>query len=261
MEHPVMNSSLTHSVASRWARLGAMLNVGPASVTPDIERLLLDTARVASGNSRLFILAASWLATYGDYVAKHRLARLLQDELEVEHRPTLGLLLDWAKQNSQWDGSRFNLAIDACGAAIDARPLFDVERRNATFARLAEQRASATSRRWGRWAAEFELKSDALRPAEWIAEHNPSLYERALTGGDLLASVLAECEAEGDAIESEAELARRCGASRPAIRSAIRRLRLAGRLRWVKRGKTNSIVMCQCAAALISPPSADRWAS
>ncbi|MCY2952408.1 MAG: GntR family transcriptional regulator [Planctomycetota bacterium] len=240
-----MTKALVDSVVSRWAQLGVMLNVREAGNTPDIEHLLLDTARVASANSRLFILAASWLALYGDYVTKHRLARLIGDELEPEHRTTLGFLLEWAKENGEGNGARFNLAIAACNAAADPGPLSDVERRNAAFSRLAEQRASALSRKWGRWLAEFELKSDALRPAEWIAKHNPTLRERALTGGDLLASVLAECTAEAGIIESEAELARRCGASRPAVRDAIRRLRLAGLVRSIVRGRANVVELCE----------------
>ena len=56
-----------------------MINVMPAVREPDSERLLLDTSRVSSANSRLFILAASWAALYGDYIAKHRLARLIGD--------------------------------------------------------------------------------------------------------------------------------------------------------------------------------------
>ena len=239
-----MNTPLLDKVASSWVRLGVMLNIQTADQTPDVERLLLETARVASANSRLFVMAASWLARYGDYVAKHRLATLIRDELEAEHRPTLGLLLDWARSHGDANLSRFNLAIDACGSAIDARPMFDVERRNAALTRLAHERASALSRSWGRWMQEFELKSDALRPAEWIAEHNPALAERALTGGDLIASVLAECRAQDGTIESEAELARRCGVSRPAIHGAIRRLRLAGRLHLAKRGRANGVMLC-----------------
>ena len=235
------SKKLLDSVAARWSRLGAMVNVKPAARTPDVERLLLDTARVASANSRLFILAASWLAQYGDYVAKHRLARLARDELESEDRPTLGFLLEWAKDRGHSNGSRFNLAIDACGSAQDHRPLLDIERRNSLFTRLAEQRASVLSRKWGRWTTDFDIKKDALRPAAWIAKHNPSLVERALTGGDLLASVLAECEADANAIDSEAELARRCGASRPAVRSAIRRLELAGRVHMLRTRRNHEI--------------------
>lgn len=239
-----MNAALLEKVASDWVRLGAMLNVQPAEETPDVEHLLLDTARVTSANSRLFVMAASWLARYGDYVAKHRLATSIRDELEAEHRPTLGFLLDWARSHGDVNTSHFNLAIDACGSAIDARPMFDVERRNVALARLARERASALSQSWGRWMQEFELKDDALRPEEWIARHNPVLAERALTGGDLIASVLAECQAHGGIIESEAELARRCGVSRPAIHGAIRRLRLAGRLHLAKRGRANGVTLC-----------------
>ena len=97
--------------------------------------------------------------------------------------------------------------------------------------------------------SDFELKADALRPPEWVAMHNPSLLVRALTGGDLRASVLAEREAAGRAIESEAELARRCGASRPAIRDAIHSLRLAGLVRCVGRGRGNAIELATPAAA------------
>jgi hypothetical protein len=246
-----MNDSLVDSVTSQWARLGAMFNVRAAPRTPDLERLLLDTARAAPANSRLFILAATWLARFGDYVAKHRLARLIRDELEPEHRPVLGFMLEWAKRHGASTGSRFNLAIKACGplpagdalsgALSDGRPLLDVERHNPHLARLAERRASELSRKWGRWMADFEPKLDALRPDEWVAANNPALYERALTGGDLIASVLAECEAHAGPVASESELARRCGASRPAVRDAIRRLRLAGRLRTVERGRSNAI--------------------
>ena len=244
-----MSKTLLDSVAAGWSRLGAMLNVQAAARTPDIERLLLDTARVVSANSRLFILAASWLAQYGDYVAKHRLARLIGDELEPGFRPILGLMLEWAKDRGDSNSSRFNLAIDVCGSAIDGRPLLDVERLNPVFVRLAEERASTLSRKWGRWVADFEVKKDALRPASWIAEHNPGLVERALCGGDLLASVLAECEADANAIDSEAELARRCGASRPAIRSAVRRLELAGRVHSSPKGRGNVIHLKQQAVS------------
>src|SRR5687767_14634029 len=129
-----------NTVTSQWSRLGAMFAVEPAARTPDLERLLLDTARLAGDNARLFILAASWLTRYGAFVAKHRLSRMILEELEPEHRPTLGLLLEWVKERKPaWIGSRFDQAIDACGGALDHRPLLNVERRNARMAELAER--------------------------------------------------------------------------------------------------------------------------
>lgn len=240
-----MNDELMTSVASRWARLGVMINATPAEATPDIEQLLLDTVRVASANTRLFILATTWLATNVEYVARHRLAQFVRDKLDREHRPTLGLMLELAASNAsskkRW---HLKIAIEACGSAIDARPLADVEQRNSFFARVAEQRASALSREWGRWIEDFDLKFDAIRPTEWLAAQNPALAERALTGGDLSASILAELHAGPRVIESEAEAARRCGASRPAIRDALLRLRMAGRIRYVPRGKSHEIQLC-----------------
>jgi len=248
-----MNAELIDSVAARWCQLGAMLNVQATGQTTDIERLLLDTARVGSANSRIFILAASWLARYGgDYVAKQRLAQKIGDELEAEHRPVMGFLLEWAREHSESSKKHFDRAMKACGRAKDFRPLLEVDRRNAFLIRLAEQQASALSRKWGRWMENFELKANAIRPVEWITENNPSLAHRALTGGDLAASVLAECNESG-AIESEAELARRCGASRPACRAAIRKLQRAGLLReCAKQGRARPV------GAILSCPQGSR---
>jgi DNA-binding FadR family transcriptional regulator len=76
-----------------------------------------------------------------------------------------------------------------------------------------------------------------------VIDHNPSLRPRLLTGGDLRASVLAECEAAGGPVPSEAELARRCGASRPAVRDAVRTLRLAGLVRTAPRGRGRTVAL------------------
>ena len=119
--------------------------------------------------------------------------RRVETELEAEHRPAMGLLLDWVCARCPQDRHRFNRAIKACGhGASPARPLLDIDRGSATAVRLAERQASALSRKWGRWLAEFEPKYDALRPEEWVARKNPALAERALTGGDLAASIIAQ---------------------------------------------------------------------
>ena len=62
---------------------------------------------------------------------------------------------------------------------------------------------------------------------------NPALAARAALEGDLRASILAEIEAvraraAAATVPSELELARRCGASRQAIRKALERLEMSG---------------------------------
>lgn len=226
-----MNEDKVNRVIAQWVRLGAMFNTSASQREVDLERLLLDTARCAATHSRLFILAVSWLARYGQYVAKHRLAQLIARELENEYRQAMGLLLELAREKGARNSHRFNRAIEACGRTIDERPLLDVDRRNDFFVQKAKENASALSLKWGRWMEDFALKDDAIRPASWIVKHNRSLQYRADFKGDLRASILAELESNSAAGESESELARACGVTRAALIDALDKLVLSGRIR------------------------------
>ena len=233
--------SATVNLARDWARLGAMFNVTPAPRTPDLERLILRTARLAGQSAPQWVMAITWLAAYGELVARQRLARLAREELEAAHQPALGLMLDTVVELAPRHACRLRAAIDVCMPAGHPGPLLDIDRRNAALASLAEGEATALSKRWGVWFGSVAMKSDALRPAEWVAAHNPALALRALTGGDLVASILAEARTCRGAFKSEVELARRCGASRPAIREALQKLRLGGYARQTRCGRANEI--------------------
>lgn len=244
-----MNEKLMNSVVARWVKLGVMLNVQADSHVDDLERLLLDTARVSSANSRLFTLVVTWLANYGGYVNGRRLAHLIESDLEREFQPTLGLLLELAVKNSKGAKKcRFSSAIKACASANESHPLFDVERRNSTFVQLAKQRASEISRKWGRWSAEIELKTDAIRPTGWVASHNRTLARRAVLT-DLQSQIIAECEFAGGKMDSEADLAKKCRASRPATRRAVEKLELAGMVHTYPRGKSHVVEIPKFVAA------------
>lgn len=225
-----MNANEIHHAVGQWVRLGAMFNIPPVNGTVDVERLLLDTARCAPSNARLFILAVTWLTCYGEYVARHRLARMILHELEAEHRPVMGLMLDLAREKNARNSHRFNQAIAACGGVRDHRPLLDIDRRNGFFSRAARQNASVLSLKWGRWMEVFALKENAIRPAKWIIQTNPDLQWRADFAGDLRASILAELQANPRAGDSESELARACGVTRAAIIAALAKLEQAGRI-------------------------------
>jgi len=215
------------NVISQWTRVGAGFSAAQSPEPPDLERLLLETARQAPHMARLFIMAATWLHRYGDLVAKHRLKRLIRDELEHEHRAALGLLLDIAQQGTHPE--KFASVIRELSPASEARPLFDVERANAKLAERSRRRASPISTRWRLWCEEIEFKDDALRPASWLMRENPGLVMRADFRGDLRASVLAALAHDADAGRSELDLARSCGGSRAQIRSALDNLELTGK--------------------------------
>lgn len=213
-----------------WTRLGAGFNVEPAGRTPDIERLLLDTARIASSDSRLFAMAMTWLSMYDKLVARHRLARLVIAELEPGYRPVLGLLLELSQ--GARGGSHFNSVIALCAPAELPGPLFDVDRASPALAARAKRRAGEASKRWNLWTEELPLKKDAIRPAAWVIDRNPEFRARADFKGDLRASILEVLRADASAGASESELARHCGVTRMAVRSALADLELGG---WVAR--------------------------
>jgi hypothetical protein len=228
-------------IAARWERLGVMFNVASAPETPDVERLLLDTVRAASHNSRFFIMAASWLSQYGEFVAKRRLTMLVRTELEAEFQPIMGFLLEWAQKHSARNRTRFQETIRECRAATIAGPLADVDRGSEFLRKLSREQASVLSLRWGCWMEDFEIKHDALRVEQWVSRHNRLLGARAICGGDLVASILAEAGSQGAMFESESALSRFFGASRAAVRDALAKLRLAGYVQQTRVGRDLAI--------------------
>jgi hypothetical protein len=223
-----MNDPLDNLIR-RWTSVGVAFGAPPAEGTIDLERLILDTARHASEMARLFIMAATWLHRFGDLVAKHRLKRLIRDELAQEHHPVLGLLLDTAHQGTH--PAEFESVIKLLKPARHARPLFDVERANEILSRRVERRASALSRKWKLWCEPMEFKDDAIRPASWIMARHPDFITRADFRGDLRASILAALRFDTDAGASELRLAATAGGSRAQVRSALRNLEMTCRVR------------------------------
>jgi len=147
-----------------------------------------------------------------------------------------------------------------CRPATTRVPVFMVDSRHPVLLRRLAERSSAIARRWNVLAGPIDRKPDALRPAAWILAHNPSLGVRGLLEGDLRASILAAIEHDPGAGASELELARRCGASRAAVRQALSRLELAGLvLRWHV-GRRHAIGCCPAGPlpGLATPGAADR---
>jgi len=232
------DASAHDRLIAQWARAGAMFGLDPADSCPDIERLLLTTAAHARGDSRLFIMAFTWLCRFGDLVAKHRLRRLIIDQLPRDHWPVLGLLFDLVRHQTKTP--RFNAVVRTCAQAAlpEPQPLFEIEARLAATRAIVERAAQEVSRTWHLWVRPIELKNDALRAPDWIIGQNPTWQVRAELKGDLRASILVELELDPSAGESELELARRTGATRAAVRSALTGLELSGRIERVAAAST-----------------------
>jgi len=221
-------SEVIDTLISKWSSLGAGLSAEPHEGNDiDLERLLLDTARHTPEMARLFIMAATWLHAYGETIAKHRLKRLIDDELEPEYQPILGLLLDTAQQGTH--PRDFDSIIRHLSPNPSPQPLFAAARQSEKLRTIVRRRASTLSRKWGLWMQPIEFKEDALRPASWMMARYPGLRTRADFRGDLRASVLAALRHDANAGESESRLAELAGGSRSQVRNAIENLLITGR--------------------------------
>ncbi|HCT46298.1 MAG: hypothetical protein CMJ35_15230 [Phycisphaerae bacterium] len=221
-----MINTTNTTIESRWARLGVLFNAEPSPESPDIERLILDTARELPSNPRLFPLVITWLVEHGFFVARHRLKHLVTTELEPEHQPVLGLLLDEAIAHGA--PAELRIVRDVCTPFTISRPLFDAYR-DPSLADIAKSSASESSKWWGIWAPPVELKRDAVRPSRWILEHNPHAFDRIVRRGDLRASILETLRIDlSGVVPSVAKLSRVIGATRVAVRAAIESLSQEG---------------------------------
>jgi len=171
----------------RWTSIGVGFNA-PMGGSFDLERLILDTARNAHSMTRLFIMSATWIHTYGDMIDKHRLNQLICDELEPEYHPVIGLLLDIAQQGAH--PLEFETIIKTLKPAKHPRVLFDSSRKNTNLHDLTKRKASSISQKWNLWCQPFEFKDDAIRPASWMMRRHPELDSPTDTPEERIANVL-----------------------------------------------------------------------
>lgn len=225
-----------------WTRLGAMFNVKPASRTPDIESLLLDTARVIPQQARLFAMTASWLVRYHRLICRHRLAALVDVLGEPTASATVGYLLSTVRHHTHSD--HFNLVLKRCKPLGKPIPLYNTYRRSPALAAIAKDTCDPIAQPWGLFAPPERLYDDALRPSDWIMRHNPSLRRRAIFNGQLAASILVTLEVNPETGRSESALARACLATRCAVRDALDHLELCQFIVRNRVGNTAPILLC-----------------
>lgn len=223
-----MSTTQTDDLERDWAQLGVLFGCEPSGEPPDLERLLLATARRCPDNARLLPLAVTWLVEYGGFVARHRFKRLVQDELQLHAQAALGLIIDEAVAN----GATSDLVIvaEVCRPRERPSPLATVHRDNAALARIAEKHSSDASRRWGVWTPPVTLKRDAIRPVSWLLGRNPEYRDRIVRQGDLRVSILETLRRDvpDGTAPSTSALTRSSGATRTAVRKALAALELEG---------------------------------
>lgn len=237
-----MISADLSNVLAAWARLGMEIDIEPASQTPDVEVLLLDTSRLLPEMARLLPISVTWAVLCEPLIARHRLAVLSSAITDAEQSACLGLLLDFVRAKT--GTNHLSLPIEACRPLRSRVPLLKAER-DPDYLQLAELEASDISRRWGVLAPEPELKDDAIRPMEWISAANPDLRIRAMLSGSLSASLLATLRSDPAVGNSESALARACNTTRRSVRRSLDQLELSGLVRREQHGRMVRIRPCR----------------
>jgi hypothetical protein len=176
------------SFHAHWARIGGGFTVRPATRTVDLEHLIVTTAEASTADTRLFWVAASWLAVHHELVDARRLGRIL-DRVSEQASAITGALLDLARQEEP-AASSLASARNHCRPLDPARPLFEIMADNPALEQLTRQEALPLFAQWGLWHNEITMKRDAIRPVQWVLAHCPELLVRAILGPGLDADVL-----------------------------------------------------------------------
>jgi hypothetical protein len=205
----------------------------------DTPVLLIDTAAVVPQFARLHSMTVSWLLSYEKLVCRHRLAVQAREMTSPLQSATLGYTLSMVRDIGST--AHFNLAINACESLSEPQPLFDVYSKNPRLQDVARDSSTPLAKKWGLWAPEDRLYTDAIRPTVWIMSNNPSLKSRAIFQGKLQATIMETIKADPDAGKSESSLARACGATRVAVRDALDHLELCRLITRQRAGHSVSI--------------------
>jgi hypothetical protein len=217
-------------IESRWSNLGIWFVAEPVDEDPDVERLLIDTARHLGSNPRLVDPVVTWLATNAALVAKHRLRALARHQLAPLAQARLALLLDAAIEVG--GATEYRSCIAGSSPVAPPRPLFDSDASNPLYTEFARESSGTIPARWGLWASQPQLKPNVIRPIGWLLKRHPVLRDRLIRKGDLRASILEALRFDAKGLApSESELARLTGATRAGVRKALQALVREGEVR------------------------------
>jgi biotin operon repressor len=227
------------SLAARWKYWGVGFNVPPCTTPVNLEEVLIDTAGELAQNPRLLVMTVTWLVEHHPIIEVEHLTQLAQ-RLRGRDSARLGLLLETAQESIGADV--FSSVLDVCQPWEPHEPLFDVDRDLPGMALLAEKNATRISREWGLWADQIDrLKHNALRPASWIAQHNPTFVLRTLLRGDVRSKVMTALSEERLHDVSETQLTRRAGCTRRAMHLALENLETSGLIVRKRQGRKYAI--------------------
>jgi DNA-binding MarR family transcriptional regulator len=231
-----------------WRRIGVNFTGESARDPVDIERLIIDTAEVASTDERLTVCAASWLAQFHDLVD----GRSLSERTRAASRRTrayLGAILTLVTEAPEGAGRapQFETTLSHCTALSKAQPFYNSVTALREYRDWMRKNTLPLYRRWNLLHDDAGLQHKSIHSLEWLLKV-PELRARAL----LSPSVEAACIAHTlNRVTNARQLSRELGTTYAAIHAAVDRLVGRGLLVKSKNGVRQELRLSSLCADII----------
>ena len=226
-------------VLSKWRKLGTSFNVEPCKETPNIENLIILSARYIPEFSRLLPMLEAWLSKYEVLVCRHHLARMVSQLQDQKSSAILGYL--FSRLRAKTESKHFNIVIKQCKPLFQPEPLFHVDQKNDKTKAFAERFSEPEAIEWGLWASHERPYESAIMDSTWLMKENPTLHYRALFSGKLQATIISVLLESEDHGQSETRLSKACNVTRVALRDALEHLDLCGYIQRLPEKKRSVI--------------------
>ncbi|HEX6750694.1 MAG TPA: hypothetical protein VF092_25630 [Longimicrobium sp.] len=222
----------TRDLHADWARIGGGFSVEPSSSPVDLEALIMGTLAAAPADARLFWVAASWLAVHHNLVNTRRLSHSLHSA-GIRDLAVAGAILSVARE-AAGSATQLDSALKHCRPLGDPQPLFDIIAESPFLTAKARDGALDVFAAWGYWQDEISLRTDAIRPVQWVLAHCPEFRSRAILGAALEAEVVDLVFLIPLSVQEISEV---LGVTYSAAHNAAGRLLGRGWLRKTRRGR------------------------
>jgi hypothetical protein len=233
-----------------WRRLGVSFAGASACCSVDVEKLIVETARVASTDERLTVCAASWLAQFHDLVDGRRLSEMARgaDRRTLAY---LGALLSLAVEGNDGAGRapQFLSTLQHCKPLAIPQPFYDVVACKPTSRAWIRKHSAKLYSKWRLWHDDIGLQHRSIRSLEQVLQA-PELRTRSLLGP----SIEANCVSLTIETTTNARaLSIKLGATYSATHAAVERLVGRGLLSRNRAGTSQVLTLTPwCRAALSS---------
>lgn len=170
-----------------WAKLG----VGFTAISKprkliDLEKTIIDTARVYHDHPKLLFGMRAWLLRHHDLVNGNRLIRMIKKESKTA---VLGAIIESILKAHPRSDLKY--VMKYCTPLVKKEFLFRVISESKVLADWNRKENLAVWKKWGLISREMDDMEGAIKPRQTVLKNNPNLLLRVLFGAGVKAEILS----------------------------------------------------------------------